>query len=157
MTVAAHALDDASALLAAKAGVDLLAHTPTEPLSATTVAAWKTGAVILDARRVRVAGRDRQPSQAARGRRDHPLWHRPRQPARCRTVGERDAAPESGRSRRRGDRRRDDDDPRELLNIDAVTNGADASYLILEREFPRLDAKTLLSPRAVWLRGRRVR
>ena len=32
----------------------------------------------------------------------------------------------------------------------------DASYLILERD-PRSEAKTLLSPRAVWLRGNRVR
>src|SRR5262249_38513568 len=46
LKVAAHALTDATAMLAAKAGVDLLAHTPVEPLSDATVAAWKTGAVI---------------------------------------------------------------------------------------------------------------
>jgi imidazolonepropionase-like amidohydrolase len=37
-----------------------------------------------------------------------------------------------------------------------IQSGADASFLVLERD-PRSEAKTLLSPRSVWLRGRRVR
>lgn len=46
LKVAAHALGDAEALLAAQAGCDLLAHTPLEPLSAATVEAWRGRAVI---------------------------------------------------------------------------------------------------------------
>lgn len=46
LRVAAHALDDAGALSAGVAGVDVLAHTPTEPLSSATLAAWADGAVI---------------------------------------------------------------------------------------------------------------
>ena len=46
LKVAVHALSDASAALAARAGVDVLAHTPVEPLSDATVAAWHGRAVI---------------------------------------------------------------------------------------------------------------
>jgi imidazolonepropionase-like amidohydrolase len=46
LRVAAHALSDAEAALAAKAGCDLLAHTPVDRLSDATVAAWKGKAVI---------------------------------------------------------------------------------------------------------------
>ncbi len=44
--VAIHALSNASALAAGLAGVDVLAHTPVEPLTAQTIAAWKGRAVI---------------------------------------------------------------------------------------------------------------
>jgi hypothetical protein len=46
LEVAVHALSDASAAQAAAAGVDVLAHTPVEPLSPQTIAAWSHGAVI---------------------------------------------------------------------------------------------------------------
>ena len=46
MRVVAHALNDINVLRAAAAGVDVLAHTPTEPLSAQTVKAWSGRAVI---------------------------------------------------------------------------------------------------------------
>ena len=46
MRVVAHALNDIDVLRAAVAGVDVLAHTPTEPLSQTTVQAWSGRAVI---------------------------------------------------------------------------------------------------------------
>ena len=46
LRVAVHALTDAHAALAAKVGCDVLAHTPVEPLSETTLAAWSTRAVI---------------------------------------------------------------------------------------------------------------
>ena len=46
LKVAAHALSDASAARAAAGGVDILAHTPVEPLSDATVAAWHGRAVI---------------------------------------------------------------------------------------------------------------
>lgn len=46
LKVAAHALGDRDARLAADAGVDLLAHTPVERLSDATVAAWRGRAVV---------------------------------------------------------------------------------------------------------------
>ena len=69
LKVVAHALGDAEARKAALLGVDMLAHTPVEPLTDETVEAWHSGAVIstLDAfggsavvvdnlRRLRAAG-----------------------------------------------------------------------------------------------------
>ena len=51
LKVAAHALSDDEASRAARAGVDVLAHTPVEPLSRATVQAWSQRAVVstLDA------------------------------------------------------------------------------------------------------------
>lgn len=51
LRVAAHALGDADARLAGELGVDVLAHTPLEPLTAPTLALWSGRAVIstLDA------------------------------------------------------------------------------------------------------------
>lgn len=46
LRVAAHALSDPEAATAAAAGCDLLAHTPIDPLSDSTIAAWKGRAVI---------------------------------------------------------------------------------------------------------------
>jgi hypothetical protein len=46
MKVAVHALSAASADLAARAGADVLAHTPLEPLPDDTVQRWQRGAVI---------------------------------------------------------------------------------------------------------------
>jgi hypothetical protein len=46
LRVAVHALTSASAARAAAAGVDILAHTPVEPLGDETVAAWRGRAVI---------------------------------------------------------------------------------------------------------------
>jgi len=46
MQVAAHAITDIAAQRAAAAGVDVLAHTPTERLSDATIAAWAERAVI---------------------------------------------------------------------------------------------------------------
>ena len=46
LRVAVHALSDASALAAGRAGVDLLAHTPIEPLAPATIEAWRGRAVI---------------------------------------------------------------------------------------------------------------
>jgi imidazolonepropionase-like amidohydrolase len=42
------------------------------------------------------------------------------------------------------------------LPIGPLAEGAEATFVVLERD-PRTDATTLLSPRAAWLRGRRVR
>lgn len=46
LKVAAHALGDADAALAADVGVDVLAHTPVEPLSEDTVRRWQGRAVV---------------------------------------------------------------------------------------------------------------
>jgi hypothetical protein len=46
LRVAAHALTNAGAARAAAAGVDILAHTPVEPLAPSTVEAWRGRAVI---------------------------------------------------------------------------------------------------------------
>ncbi len=46
LRVATHALGEAEAALAAAVGVDILAHTPFEPLTDTTVIAWSGRAVI---------------------------------------------------------------------------------------------------------------
>lgn len=46
LPVVSHALSDDQARRAALAGVDMLAHTPTEPLSKATIAAWSRRAVI---------------------------------------------------------------------------------------------------------------
>lgn len=46
MKVAAHALSDAQAGLAARVGCDVLAHTPLEPLAEATLAAWAGRAVV---------------------------------------------------------------------------------------------------------------
>ena len=46
LKVAVHALTNASALAAARAGVDLLAHTPVERLAPETIDAWRGRAVI---------------------------------------------------------------------------------------------------------------
>ncbi len=46
LPVLSHALSDSEAALARAVGVDLLAHTPTEPLSEPTLSAWAEGAVV---------------------------------------------------------------------------------------------------------------
>jgi len=46
LPVASHALGEEDAALAAVVGVDVLAHTPTQALSASTIAAWKGRAVV---------------------------------------------------------------------------------------------------------------
>jgi hypothetical protein len=46
LRVAVHALSNRSALIAAQAGADVLAHTPVEPLAPETIAAWSGRAVI---------------------------------------------------------------------------------------------------------------
>jgi len=46
LKVAIHALSDGGALAGGRAGCDVLAHTPVEPLGAATIAAWKGRAVI---------------------------------------------------------------------------------------------------------------
>jgi imidazolonepropionase-like amidohydrolase len=50
LVVASHAMGDEQARRAAKAGIDVLAHTPTEALTDETVAMWAEGAVVSTVR-----------------------------------------------------------------------------------------------------------
>jgi hypothetical protein len=159
LRVAVHALTDRSARQAADAGADLLAHTPVEPLAPGTAAAWRGRAVIstlaafggsdaavANLRALRAAGaivlygtdlgnlRDAGPSAG--------------ELALLRAAGLDDAAiadaMTTAPARYWG------------LPFGAIAAGAEASLLALDRD-PRADASALLAPRAVWLRGRRVR
>jgi imidazolonepropionase-like amidohydrolase len=159
LRVAAHALSDRSARLAAAGGVDLLAHAPVEPLAPETAAAWRGRAVIstlaafgggpaavANLRALRAAGaivlygtdlgnlRDAGPSAA--------------ELALLRAAGLDEAAITDAMTTA----------PARYWNLPfgAIAPGAEASLLVLDRD-PRADASALLSPRAVWLRGRRVR
>lgn len=152
LKVAVHALDDASARLAGDAGVDVLAHTPAEPLSDATIAVWKTKAVIStlaafgapaavdNLRKLRAAGatilygtdlgnlRDAGPSS--------------QEIALLRQAGLDDAAITAAMTTT----------PAAFWKLPAN----DSSFLLLERD-PRRDASVLLAPKGVWLAGHRVR
>lgn len=148
LLVAAHALSDEAAALAGRAGCDVLAHTPVEPLAPSTVELWRKRAVIStlaafggsaaavdNLRRLRAAGatvlygtdlgnqRDAGPSEA-----------------------EMDLLREAGLD--------------EAALFQAMTTAparfwrlpADAAFLVLAAD-PSLDARALLAPRAVIQRG----
>ncbi len=156
MKIAVHALDDASARLAGTAGADLLAHTPAEPLTEATVAAWKGKAVIStlaafhapdapdNLRKLRAAGctvlygtdlgnlRDAGPSSE--------------EIALLRRAGLDDAAITAAMTTT----------PAAFWGLPPIAAGNDASFLLLDRD-PRTDASTLLEPQGVWLQGKRVR
>ena len=159
LPVAVHALSDRAARLAADAGADLLAHTPVEPLAPATIAAWRGRAVVstlaafggspsavANLRALRAAGatvlygtdlgnlRDARPS--------------PAELELLRAAGLDDAAITDAMTTA----------PARYWNLPlgALAPGAEASLLALDRD-PRIDATALLSPRAVWLRGRRLR
>jgi imidazolonepropionase-like amidohydrolase len=159
LPVAAHALSDASAMLAAQSGVDILAHTPTEPLAAATVAAWGNRTVIStlaafggaastveNLRQLRAAGatvlygtdlgntREAGPSAA--------------EIDLLRSAGLDDAAITAAMTTA----------PLAYwkLPLAEVAAGAEATFLVLDAD-PRTDAEALVSPREVWLRGKRLR
>lgn len=148
LLVAAHALSDEAAALAGRAGCDVLAHTPVEPLAPSTVELWSKRAVIStlaafggsaaavdNLRRLRAAGvtvlygtdlgnqRDAGPSEA-----------------------EMDLLRKAGLD--------------EAALFQAMTTEpvrfwklpADAAFLVLAAD-PSLDARALLAPRAVLQRG----
>jgi hypothetical protein len=159
LPVAAHALGDASALAAARGDVDILAHTPVEPLAPATIDAWKTRAVIStlaafggsdaaveNLRKLRAAGatvlygtdlgntRDAGPSE--------------REIALLREAGMDDAAITAAMTTA----------PLAWwkLPLQTFEPGAEATFLVLDAD-PRIDADTLVTPREVWLRGKRLR
>ncbi|HEV7558168.1 MAG TPA: hypothetical protein VGO00_22020 [Kofleriaceae bacterium] len=143
LKVAAHALSAASAARAASAGVDVLAHTPAEPLPDDVIAAWKGRAVIStlaafgsdaavdNLRKLRAAGatilygtdlgnlRDAGPSAD--------------EMAKLRDAGLDDAAITAA-----------------MTTVPAAYWGFDfgGAYLELDRD-PRVDARALLTPRGV--------
>lgn len=158
LRVAAHALGDDAAARAAAAGVDLLAHTPTEPLAPATVAAWRGRAVIstlaafgggaaaiANLRALRAAGvdvlygtdlgnlRDAGPSAA--------------ELAALARAGLDDAAIVDAMTTA----------PAAYWGLPlGVAAGREASFVVTARD-PRTDARQLLAPTTVYLRGRRVR
>jgi imidazolonepropionase-like amidohydrolase len=159
MRVAVHALSERSAALAAAAGVDLLAHTPIEPLLPTTIAAWRGRAVVS--------------TLAAFGGSDSAI-------ANLRALREAGATilygTDLGNLRDAGP----SEDEIALLAragldaaaiVDAMTTvpakywgfpfgqitvGAEATFVVLDRD-PKRDARAFATPLAVFLRGRRLR
>ncbi|HEY4182161.1 MAG TPA: hypothetical protein VGM90_35200 [Kofleriaceae bacterium] len=153
LKVATHALSNDSALLAAQAGVDILAHTPVEPLSDATVMAWSKGAVIS--------------TLAAFGGSDSAVENLRKLRAAGATVlygtdlgNSRDAGPS--------------DDEISLLKRAGLDDAAIVAcmttvplrfwgvevekdtYLVLDKD-PRQDVNALVHPREVYLHGRRLR
>lgn len=159
LPVAVHALSDASAMVAAQAGADILAHTPTEPLATATIDAWRERTVIStlaafggaastveNLRRLRAAGatvlygtdlgntRDAGPSE--------------REIELLRQAGLDDAAITAAMTSA----------PMAWWKLPLATfePGAEATFLVLDAD-PRADADALVTPREVWLRGKRLR
>jgi Amidohydrolase family len=155
--VAVHALSDASAALAARAGADLLAHTPVERLTEATVALWRDRAVIStlaafggsaeaidNLRRLRAAGAivlygtDLGNARVA--------GPNPEEVALLRKAGLDDAAITDAMTTA----------PAHYWGLPfGIAQGAEASFVVLGGD-PRRDVGTLLAPRAAWLRGHRV-
>jgi len=158
LRVAVHALSDRSAALAARGGVDLLAHTPVEPLSDSTTSAWRGKAVIS--------------TLAAFGGSSDAVDNLRKLRAAGVTVlygtdlgNLRDAGPSSEEVALLAKARLDDAAITAAMTTAPATywglplglaTGSEASFLVVDRD-PRTDAKVLLSPRAIWLRGRHVR
>ena len=158
LVVAVHALSNASARLAGTAGADLLAHTPIEPLAPETIEAWRGKAVVstlaafggsdtavANLRALRSAGvtvlygTDLGNLREARPSRD--------EVAMLRKAGLDDAAITDAMTVA----------PARFWALSyQLAVGAEATFLVLDRD-PRNEAEVLLSPRQVWIRGRRLR
>jgi hypothetical protein len=158
LKVAIHALSNASALAAARAGVDVLAHTPVEPLDDATVQAWKGRAVIST-----LAAFGGSPAAV-------------KNLAKLRAAGvtvlygtdlgnTRDAGPSADEVKLLRDAGLDD-----AAITDAMTTaplafwgvsagpsvGREATFVITGGD-PRRDASVLLHPREIYVRGKRLR
>ena len=159
LPVAAHALSNASALLAANAGVDILAHTPTEPLATDTVAAWSGRTVIS--------------TLAAFGGAESTIDNLRRLRAAGATVlygtdlgNTRDAGPSAREIELLRDAGMDDAAITAAMTTGPLAYwkllfatfepGAEATFLVLDAD-PRIDADALVTPREVWIRGKRLR
>lgn len=157
MKVAVHALSNASAARAAAADADILAHTPVEPLSDDTIQRWRGKAVIS--------------TLAAFGGSDAAIENLRRLRAGGVTVlygtdlgNLRDAGPSAAELQLLARAGLDDaaivdsmtTAPAKFWGLPfGITVGSEASFLVLDRD-PRRNAATLLAPREVWLRGRRM-
>jgi hypothetical protein len=156
--VAVHALSDASAAVAARAGVDLLAHTPVEPLADATIALWRGRAVIStlaafggsaaavdNLRRLRAAGATvLYGTDLGNMRVAGPSAE---EVALLRAAGLDDAAIAGAMTTV----------PAAYWGLPfGLRQGAEATLVVLDGD-PRRDVAALLAPRAAWLRGHRVR
>ncbi len=159
LVVAIHALSDEAARIGADAGVDVLAHTPIERLADDTVAAWRGRAVIstLSA----FGGSASTIENLTRLRAAGVVVLYGTDLGNTRVAGP--SAEEIELMRRAG---LDDADIVAAMTttpiafwglaLGELVAGAEATFLQLDAD-PRRDARSLLSPRAVWLRGRRLR
>jgi imidazolonepropionase-like amidohydrolase len=159
LLVAAHALGDRDARLAADARVDVLAHTPVEHLADDTVAAWR-GRVVIS-------------TLAAFGGGDAAIDNLRRLRAAGATIvygtdlgNERDAGPSEAEIELLGKAGFDG-----AAIVDAMTAaparvfaisglgelaaGAEASFMVLDED-PAAHPLAIAHPREVWLRGRRI-
>jgi imidazolonepropionase-like amidohydrolase len=160
--VCVHALSDASVRLAAEAGADVLAHTPVEPLTPETIEAWAS-----------VPGRAVISTLAAFGGSPTAVANLRALRAAGVTVlygtdlgNLRDAGPSRSELALLAEAGLSDADITAAMTtapaaywgmpIGPLAEGSEATFVALERD-PRTDATALLSPRAAWLRGRRVR
>jgi imidazolonepropionase-like amidohydrolase len=156
--VAIHALSNASALAAARAGVDVLAHTPVEPLDDATVQAWKGRAVISTLAAFGGSPAAVQNLAKLRGAGATVLYGT--------DLGNtRDAGPSADEVKLLRDAGLDDaaicdsmtTAPLAFWNVSAgPTVGREATFELLDGD-PRRDAGVLLHPRAVYVRGKRLR
>ncbi len=157
LKVAAHAMSDASVALAARAGVDILAHTPTEVLADATIAAWRGRVVIStlaafggsaiaidNLQRLRAAGATVLYGTDLGNNRD--AGPSAKEIELLRAAGLDDAAITAA-----------------MTTVPAAywgfpfgfAAGREASFVVLDRD-PRLDARAFLEPRAVWSRGTKL-
>jgi imidazolonepropionase-like amidohydrolase len=160
LKVAVHALSNAGALVGAHAGADILAHTPVEALAPETIEAWRGRAVITtlaafgsdtaieNLRKLRAAnvtvlyGTDLgnlHPDGPSRDEMD-----------RMRRAGMDDAAITAAMTTT----------PLAYWGLDVslglgLAPGKEGTLLVLDGD-PRKDARVLLSPREVWLRGKKM-
>lgn len=158
LKVAVHALTEDAARRAALAGADVLAHTPTEPLSDETLARWAERAVISTLGAFGGASRENLARLHAAGAtvlygtdlgntRDARID--PREIAALREVGLDGAAILAAGTRA----------PAAFWGMDdlgALEPGRAASFLLLDAD-PLLAPETLSTPRAVYLDGALIR
>jgi hypothetical protein len=158
LKVAVHAMSDASVAAAARAGADLLAHTPAEPLGDATIALWRGRAVIStlaafggtdvlvdNLRKLRAAGATvLYGTDLGNARVAGP---NPEEVALLRKAGLDDAAITDAMTTA----------PAAYWGLPfGLAKGAEATFVVLDGD-PRRDVSILLAPREAWLRGRRVR
>lgn len=158
LKVGVHALSDRSAQVAGRAGVDLLVHTPVEPLADATAALWRGRAVIStlaafggkdaavdNLRRLRAAGATvLYGTDLGNARVAGP---NPDELALLRKAGLDDAAIADAMTTA----------PARYWGLPfGVLPGREATFVVLAGD-PRRDASLLLAPRAAWLRGRQVK